>query len=257
MDLMQLGEDLSFGVAFEVQGLADKPIGSAAHGSLVQSLILKTQALANLVLLAKGDTNKFHHNHIRASILRRDFLASLRDSGLDDVYHQCAGRIAGLLSGITSRSWGLVTEIIRLTPNKFRERMEYEDDFLFAAALMRLADKDSAPLTMDQVRQRTEDVDIGAMAARFDAVFAIDYQDAIRFDESFREVIFNRAEEIEGDKQRGQLEEADVIGHRLVFTEGMALLSLAQRHGVSTDDEYRFCPSLGRAEMTKTFIPDL
>ena len=53
---------------------------------------------------------------------------------------------------------------------------------------------------------------------------------------------------------RARIEEFDVIAARQLFVDGLALLRMATQLGLSTQDEYRGCPSLAR-QVTREPLP--
>ena len=70
---------------------------------------------------------------------------------------------------------------------------------------------------------------------------------------AFADLLHARDLEIEAAKEAGQLEEPHVVALRRVFVEGLAILRLAERRGLRTEREYRYCPSLARTPMRTPF----
>ena len=251
MDLLAAGESLAYEVAFFAEGLqSDLPLGE--RGDLTQKLIHKTQALAILALLAKGDLDKFHHNLIRAALLRERFLKYVRDKGIEGAYHHCAGRVAGLLGATIAEDTSLCKRIIALTPAKFDPSMEYQDDYIFAMVVQRLISVDGSQSDVAQLFAGCSAVE-GCDTERFKVLEAIHSRDAKAFHEAFSALIAARATQIAADKKRGQLEEADVAAHRLVFVTGLALLKIAIAHRIAVVDQYQFCPAAALVPMSIPF----
>src|SRR6185369_13174935 len=88
----------------------------------------------------------------------------------------------------------------------------------------------------------------GADSARLVVCRSILDRDQLGFDESFEALLAEREAQIRDDKERGQTEEPPVIAQRRVFVEGVALLRIAERFGLTTQAEYRFCPLLARRQ---------
>ena len=67
-------EELAHEIAFWMQGL-DKPLPPLdEHARLVRQLCEQLRALAIMVLLGTGNSDRFHHNRIRSARLRLAFL---------------------------------------------------------------------------------------------------------------------------------------------------------------------------------------
>ena len=86
----------------------------------------------------------------------------------------------------------------------------------------------------------------GQPSARLDVCRALLNRDQAAFDEAFDNLIHEHEAQIEADKARFQLEEPEVMSQRLIFVEGLAVLRLATLHGLKTESDYLFCPSIAR-----------
>ena len=252
MDLSHAGKPLSYEIAFLHAAFTagDSPV--ASKGDACTELVLKTQALAIIVLLARGDSDGFHHNLIRSALWRRSFLEMLRDAAVNDAYHQCASRIQGIHGALAARDFDTALNIVRLTPTDFRKQMEYEDDYCIARLTHHLLVNDLAEDEVANLIARYAELD-DEEAPRLRVLRAILDADSVAFGAAFADLIDARAMAIEADRERGQLEDAEVLAHRYVYIEGLALLNLAERHGIMIDDEYRFCPPAARAPMQRPF----
>ena len=49
------------------------------------------------------------------------------------------------------------------------------------------------------------------------------------------------------------MEDPEIVAQRQVFVEGLAILRLAERRGLTTQAEYQYCPSLARVPMRTPF----
>ena len=86
----------------------------------------------------------------------------------------------------------------------------------------------------------------GTPSARLDVCRALLNRDQTAFDEAFDKLIQEQDAKIAADKARFQLEEPEVMSQRLIFVEGLAVLRLATLHGLKTEPDYLFCPSIAR-----------
>lgn len=252
MELEQVAQPLSYEIAFFIQGLDNPDMPLHEKGDLTQSLIYKNQALAIIVLLVQGYSDGFYHNLIRSANLRKKFLSELDQDNISDAYHQCSGRIQGLIGAIVAKDFDLARKIIRLTPQEFKKTMEYEDDYCYAQLLHHLISPSLEQQSIDSLVDRNE-VFSGEEQPRVLVVKAILARDDVKFNEEFTTLLAAHEEIIEEEKKRGKMEEADVRTHWEVYLEGLALLNLAEKNGINVNTEYLYCPSAARVAMRKPF----
>lgn len=255
MRLDEYRESLAYDAAFWMVGLRNPSFPLDELGALSDEVSKKLRALAILVLLAQGESERFLHNLIRSGRARRTYLERLRDAGKTDDHHQVSGRYRAFVDALAAGENELCRSIASLSPADFREGHEYEDDYCFAQILHRLGgggepsgDRESgasgtAPLFERWEAYRSDD-------PRMPVCRAIVLRDAPAFEEAFDELLRAREEEITAAKERRQLEEPHVIAERQVYVEGLALLRLAVARGIPASGEYRFCPSLARAPLS-------
>ncbi len=252
MNLSAAGQPLSYEIAFLAAGLDAAQLPDPSVGNAVVEMIDKTQALAIIVLLARGDSDGFYHNLIRSAIWRRRFLGRLSEAGIDDAYHQCAGRIQGLYGALAARDFSLAEDIVGLTPVEFRPTMEYEDDYCYARLVHHLVVDSLSADQQSDLLQRYAAAD-DEEAPRIAVLQALLQRDGEAFGEAFSDLVAARTDAIAADRKRGQLEDAEVIAHRHVYVEGLALLSLSERCGLRIADEYAYCPREARVPMKRPF----
>lgn len=249
MDLENFGEALSFEIAFFMQGLDNPDTPLHEKGDNTNKLIHQIQALAIIVLLVRGQSDNFYHNLIRAALLRKKFLEAVKDQ--KDVYHQCSGRIQGFLSAVAAQDFDLAREIVNLTPPQFQKQMEYEDDYCYGQLLYHLAAKHLNSNQIKRLKERYEE--LCGETPRLAIINAILNKDLDAFNEAFEELILEHEELIEADKKRGQLEEPEVMAHRSVYLEGIALINLASGHSIHPQNHFRYCPPNALVAMSAPF----
>ena len=124
-----------------------------------------------------------------------------------------------------------------------------EDDYWYAAMLHELCKPSPDETSLASMMENLQRALDGLETVRLDGMRAIVGRDQGSFDDAFQALLAHRSEEIAIDKARGILGDAAVIAERQVFIEGLAILRLASRRGLTSDEEYLYCPSLARVPM--------
>ena len=209
----------------------------------------KFEALAILALLAKGDSELFHHNLIRSGRVRAAYLLRLQELNITSDHHRASGRCQAFLDAVAAGAFDLGESIAQLSPADWQEGHEYPDDYCYAQLVQRLARPDASGEEMEQFFSRLELYLEGQASSRLDVCRALAARDQASFESSFEALLDEREATIFAAKDQGQLEELEVIAARLIFVEGLAILRIAERRGLTTQTEYRLCPSVARAPM--------
>jgi hypothetical protein len=247
------GDALSYDIAFHLAGVQNAELPLPELGNLALEVGGKLRAMAILVLLVKADTNAFCHNLIRSGRARERFLLRCKQEGQTALRHYCAGRVDPIVDALAAGDLLLARQIVAAGPADFREGVEYEDDFCFAHLLACFAaglpDRPAALGLLARLEAYLE----GAASGRLAVCRALFAGDEDELDEALEARLGEREQEIVEDQARGQLEDTGVVATRRVFVEGIALLRLADARGIPTHREYRMCPSLARASMTRPF----
>ncbi|HET8934636.1 MAG TPA: Imm49 family immunity protein [Polyangiales bacterium] len=223
-------------------------------GALSLELSDKFRALAIMQLLTEGSTDLFLHNLIRSGRTRELYLQRLAADGVSGQHHQASGRYRPLISLIAAGDIERARHISELSPSEFQLSHEYEDDYCYAQLLSHLlldnaAEDARSSALLSQFEGWLED----ASNVRLDLCQALLQRDQAAFDDAFEGLLLDHEESIEVEHARGQHEDDAVRAERLVMIEGLAMLRLAQRQGLQTADDYRYCPSLARAPMKVPF----
>ena len=242
MTLLESGQQLAGDIALWLQALDDPEMPLAEMGRLSLELGEGLRGLAIIVLLAKGDVNKFHHNLIRSARCRLAFLERVHREGELAQHDFVAGCVEPLLDAIAADDLDDARRIAALVPPAFRLGHEYEDDAGAAAALDACA--------------RLRALGGGAARARADAGEAVVGTDPPAFGAAFEAVLAERELQLGEEEARGELESPAVLARRKIDIEALAWLRLAQHAGLRTDADYRFCPALARRPMTEPLVDD-
>jgi hypothetical protein len=253
MILEEYGESLSYDIAFWMEGLQNPTYPLDEFGKLSLEVSDKFRSLAIIVLLIDGNTDLFYHNLIRSGMARETYLNRLRNEGVMQDHHFASGRYEPLLDAVAAGDIVLAQRIVTLSPTEWQREQEYEEDYCYAQILHRLVQDQPPERELHQLLTQFETCLEGEVSARLAVCRALTEGDHEAFDEAFSSLLDEREEQIEANKARGQLEEPQVIAQRQVFVEGLALLRLAERRGLTTQSDYQHCPSLARVPMNTPF----
>jgi hypothetical protein len=91
----------------------------------------------------------------------------------------------------------------------------------------------------------------GEESARLTVCRALAISDQEAFDAAFEARLRERRASIAADKERGRLEEPEIVTEQYVFVEALALLRIAELRGLSTQEEYPYCPSVARLSVIR------
>lgn len=253
MKLSEFGESLAYDIAFWMAGTKDPAYPIEQLGKLSLKVSEKLRALAIIVLLTKGESDRYYHNLIRSGLVWETYLRRCRSEGFHNDHHYASGRYAPFVDAVAAGDFVLARRISELSPEEWRQGHEYEDDYCYAQILHRL------------IQETLEENEISGFLARFEAY--LDGQPSARlgvcrsladrsqehFDEAFAGILDERRNEIAEEKQGGRMEDAHGAAEQRVFVEGLALLRIAEALGLTTQPDYRYCPSLARSPMRTPF----
>ncbi len=212
-------------------------------GMLYEELTDAFEGLAHCNALLHFDPDQVRADWVFAAGARRQFLQVCARDGVAPPEHALS-RTHALFCAVAARDAALAADLVRLGPTAWRDDAEYEDDFCFHAAVARLAvpTADTLP-TLDVLLARL--LAVGGPAPRLDAVRALAEGDPRAFREAFLARLDERAlfrDEL-FDVRRGH---PLFLTGRHVFTEGLALLALADARGIAMPDVYAYCPEVAR-----------
>jgi immunity protein 49 of polymorphic toxin system len=242
--LAEAGEGIAWKVAVWLRAYFDAEVPLRQMGDVSIDLCNDLRALAIIGLLAFGDTKLFRRNLVQSARVRCFYLERLKEAGLEDDHHQASGRVEPLLDAIAAGDLELGRRIVALSPTQLLRGREYEDDYCFAQLIHGLLVQRNDG-RLDGLLQQFESYLEGKGDARLDVCRALVLRDHDDFDTAFESLLSAREQHIAEAKKR-QLDEDVVVALRHVYVDGLAALALAEMHGIKTQDEYRFCPSLAR-----------
>jgi hypothetical protein len=246
-------EPLTYDAAYWIQGVWDPEYPLEDLGDVCVELGQKLRAIGIISLLTAANIDNFQHNLIRGAACWEVFLSRCRAESHTDHHDFCAGRIEPLLSAIAGHDDARAARLAELGPGEHRAGHEHEADYAYARALQAFVSKavaeSSVPALLALCAEKGDEM-CATRAAVGEALLA---REQAAFDESFASLIRARQAQIEGDKQRGKLEDACVAAEREIFVEGLALLAIAEQRRLVVQPDYAMCPSLARERMRKPF----
>jgi hypothetical protein len=133
---------------------------------------------------------------------------------------------------------------------------EYEEDFLFFDFLMQLFFLGASSAACGALLERYEKCLQGAEDRRLDICKSLLHKDSDAFNSALRNFLLERKEALE------KMAETQTIGEEQLATEwhfsveGLALVRLAERRGIHTEEEYLHIPSIAREDAPLRFHAD-
>ncbi len=171
-------------------------------------------------------------------------LLNLKETYSFDPYYLCKSKGLPFLDAIAINAFDLANEISGKTVKTWQRDMEYEEDFYYYNTL--------AYLLKDMAENKNIEKEINKFAA------CLDGDDSIRLnlvtaiyeksEEAFQENIYELIQEWEDliSRQR-KSDKIDPYFDKTtanIFIEGIALVRLAQQHGIKTENQYNYIPDL-------------
>jgi hypothetical protein len=246
-----LVEGQAYETAFWMAGVYDRNYPLHLLGELAADVSTKLRCMAIFRLLADGRSNSFYHNLHRSGLVRQRYLARCLEEGAMEDHFRSSGRYFPLFDTIAAGNFALAGQIIELSPASFMSGHEYEDDYCYARIVHNLVTGHSGG-SVDLLARFARYLE-GSQNGRFLVAKALVERDQAGFHPAFEQLLSDRELEIAANIKRGQIESPQVIAQRRIFVEGLAILRLAERAGIKTEEEYLFCPSIARIPMTEPF----
>jgi len=250
MQLQEYLDALAYETAFWAAGLdnANYPINQ--FGALSEDVSEKLRTMAIGVLLVEADTDLFYHNLIRSARARETFLLRCRDQDFKD-FHLAVSRSAAFFDALAASDFDLALRISQLSPREWVPEGEYEDDYCFTQFFHLIIQHETQPEDIAALLRQFEKALQGAGNPKLELCRALTVRDQLAFDKTFDEYIADHDEHLREDA--GRMEDTHVVAERQLFVEGLGVLRVAERLGLRTQPEYKYCPALARLPMTVPF----
>lgn len=200
-------------------------------------------------LLLEGTPERYHTNSMQSAAA---FLYELRRASEDSKVTSFA---RPLFDAVSSGYWDCAIEIARDSRASWNPDHEYEDDFQYVRFWMLYGLLDAPSHEIEAVLTRYEQVLEGAPDTRLDICRALFEHDETAFDASLRQFLQNRRAEVDDMVRRSVMlgETAAWLQH--FSLEGVALLKLAERHGMTAVATYLHCPDILKPDSPFVFNP--
>src|SRR5262249_17510025 len=142
----------------------------------------------------------------------------LEAMSLED-HHRASSRYEPLLDAVAASELELARRIVSLSPVSYMDGHEYEDDYCYAQILHELLQGRPDRNRISRLLERFE-VYVGREPnVRLEMGRALAFGTQHDFEAAFEGLLQDQEEHIAADKDRGQLEEPEVMALRQVFIE--------------------------------------
>jgi hypothetical protein len=255
VNILELHDSIRIYIDFVIEFVERDP-SIQSLGKRCHEISRHYRALGACALLAEADIDAFFHNLIRSAQTRQYFLDRCRQENYSSDFYMAASFNGPFFDAVAANQFRLAEEIARLSPQEWRERDEYEDDFAYTHFLHGLVMNQSEGLVLGPaILERLEKALEGAPSPRLAACQAILARDTEGFESAFADLLAAREAEIAAARSTSEAEEVVFEPEAGVFVEGLALLKLAGRLGLSPAPEHPMCPSIARRTDYHPFVP--
>ncbi|HEY1755872.1 MAG TPA: Imm49 family immunity protein [Bryobacteraceae bacterium] len=240
-----------YGTAFWMAGIYNPEFPFNQMGELASDVCRNLRTLAISILSVHGKVDGFYHNLIRSGRVRERYLTRCVGEGHLEDHHRSSGWYSAFIDTLAAGEFDLARKIADLSPGDFRPGHEYEDDYCYVQLIHGLigAEKRPAQDLLGEFEAYVED----EANARLDVVRSLLEKSQANFDESFAGLLQDHQRQIDAEIEAGRFEDVHVNADRRIFIEGLAILRLAEKVGLQTQEEYLFCPSVARLPMLVPF----
>lgn len=215
-------------------------------GTLSTDLTSGLRSLAIIQLLTRDDRVHFYKNLEQSAQVRLYYLKRLQAAKIYDDHHQASARYRPLLDAVAVGRWDLAQQIVSLSPTEMKIGHEYTDDFCFAQLISNIVAGESGRRLNTELLDMFETYLDGEVDSKLELARSLIELNQKKFDNAFGNFLDARTDEIEFLTCNGQMESARSSANRLVFVDGLAIIQIADKQGLNTEDEYKYCPSSGR-----------
>ena len=224
-------------------------------GPLYQEFVENMRAHAILYLLIDAKPEKFFQDLIVSAFAWRHYLRYCAVSKYRD-YCGALSRFDPFFDALAGDHVALALELIELGPIDWMQGDEYEEDFCWVRFLGVFAARGNAAGTdLDQLLTRAEKALQGIPSGRLEVCRALRAEDSDAFAVAFDGLVIEWVKSCEATELRAE-EEPVVAAGTQVFVEGLAVLRLAKRVGISVDQSFPGCPPLAQRPRRNPPIED-
>lgn len=225
-------------------------------------------------MISKGPVARIDEVHQVCTYFRQLGVATMFQEGNADRLHVAAMQSASLyllelqrqpddakvtsfakpwFDAVGSGYWEAARWIAQASRATWNPRREYEDDFLYAWFLMKLAVLEAPTEEAQALLDRYQVVLEGAHDVRLELCRALLAADEAAFHTALTALLERRRDEVNRLIDRGVLGNDAAMWMRHFALEGVALLQIAERRGMKTGARYLHCPDPARTESPYEF----
>jgi len=229
---------------------------AADLGEHLEDLCLHYRAYAICLFAQQGDTDVFFHWLLHAPITRRHFLRTAQAQKLTQSAHLRTGFVDPVLDAVAARQWKLAADIGAGTSPTWMDGYEYEDDFCYADFVRKLV---SGADGIEALLARWHTSLEGGRDRRLEVAEALLAGSPEAFETSLRDLLHHT--EAEASRLADPVtmsplaDELPFFPNRWISVEGLALLALAERRGITIENEIDAFPRPLRPGTYATFRP--
>ncbi len=237
-------------------GLADvEDAGDVDRAEACEKLSVLYRAAGITALLLELDVDQYYHMLTRSALTRIYALEKMTPAEKSQSRSAKLTRSRAFFDAVAAARPDLAQHISRLSAQRWLERYEYEDDYCYALFLHKL--NDGADQTaLQQIVARFKTAVGETPSANIAVCEALLARSSDSFAEAFEAKLAAWDEELAFQETSITRDDVAFAGDRHIYIEGVALLRLAEGVGITTQDEYRFCPRETRLAMEAAFPDD-
>ncbi|MCY1073683.1 hypothetical protein [Archangium lansingense] len=213
---------------------------------LVREVCTHFHTLATTTLLIDASPQYFFYNLYCAAENWRRLLTHLHSQG---AALPPASDNTPLLGAVAAEQWGLARALCGLSAT-VRGAEEYEDEFAWAHLLQELIALPVGAAFPEVLLSRYASVLEESQADRLELFRALLAADGSRFFAAFQRVLQSHERETEAQAVGFGTSPDKFVAYRFIWFEGLALLRLAERAGLKSQEAFLYCPPLARVAMT-------
>lgn len=248
----------SLGMYIEI---AEAQRSNVTAGEVCNRISNYYRSIAVCWLFLYADAELYGQMLINSALTRKFYLTYCAKEGKLEEAAQRVSFIGPFFDAIAVNEFQLASEISSISPTKWFKRYEYQDDYAYAMFMQNIVkygvtDRSKLEPFLSEFEVSLE----GNKDIRLDLCRAMCELDQASFDEALDELI-NQHEEYYNKLADPSSLSSLTLGqnfepNRWLFIEGLAILRIAEKIGLSVEQSYKFCPQIARISNFGKFIPD-
>jgi len=198
-------------------------------------------------LLLHGTAEHFHINMMQSAAA---FIFFLQGCAEDE---KVTSQVKPFLDALCGGYMDAADAIARNSRQSVNPDSEYEEDFLYASFLLNMVSFPSSADRCQALVDKFEAVHTAGDATRLEICRSLLANDSAAFNAALAVLLETRRERLAAMVERGALSEELASWLQPFASEGLALIRIAERLGVATEDHYTHVPEQARTRSPYTF----